>query len=99
MIRIIGVVLALLCCWFYTEGDFLIYEYSPDSEVILQRLVSVTLNILISTSICCYTAVILISIFLAILGSDLCSCYLSIIITPDILISLNLIVLNYKSNS
>ena len=50
---------------------------APDSEVILQKLVSVTLNILISTSTYCHTAIILISVFLAILDSDLCSCYLS----------------------
>ena len=70
-----------------------------DSEVILQRLISVTSDILISTSTCCYTAIILISIFLAILDSDLCSCYLSIILISDILISLNLIVFNYKGGS
>ena len=77
MIRTIEVILALLCCWFHTEGDFFIYGHSSDSEVILQRLVSVTLNIQISTSIYCHTAVILISIFFTILDSDLYSCYLS----------------------
>ena len=70
-----------------------------DSEVILQRLVSVTLNILISTFTYCHTAIILILIFLATLDSVLYSCYLSIILTSDILISLNLIVLNYKGGS
>ena len=72
---------------------------ASDSEVILQRLVSVTLNILISTSTYCHTAIILIFIFLTILGSILYSCYLSTTLISDILISLNLIVLNYKGNS
>ena len=52
-----------------------------DSEVILQRLVSITLNLLISISTCYHTAIILISIFFAILDSNLCSYYLSIILT------------------
>ena len=56
---------------------------ASDSEVILQRLVSVTLNILISTSTYYHTAIILIFIFLAILGSVLYSCYLSITPTSD----------------
>ena len=72
---------------------------ASDSEVILQRLISVTSDILISTSTCYHTAIILISIFLTILDFDLCSCYLSITLTSDILISLNLIVFNYKSDS
>ena len=58
-------------------------DIASDNGVILQRLVSVTSDILISISTCCHTAIILISIFLAILGSDLCSCYLPIILTSD----------------
>ena len=72
---------------------------ASDSEVILQRLISVTSDILISISTYYHTAIILISIFLIILDSDLCSYYLSIILISDILISLNLIVLNYKGSS
>ena len=56
---------------------------ASDSEVILQRLISVTSDILISTSTCCHTAIILIFIFLAILDSVLYSCYLSITSTSD----------------
>ena len=56
---------------------------APDSRVILQRLVSVTSDILINTFTYCHTTIILISIFLAILDSDLHSCYLPITLTSD----------------
>ena len=52
IIETIGVTLTLLCCWFHTEGNSLIYGHSSNSEVILQKLVSVTSDILISTFIC-----------------------------------------------
>ena len=56
---------------------------ASDSEVILQRLVSVTLNILINTSV----ADILLSYYyhssIITLGSDLYSCYLPITLTSD----------------
>ena len=70
---------------------------ASDSGVILQRLVSVTSDLLISTSTCCHTAIILISIFLAILGSDLCSCYLPT--TPTLTAPNHVVVFRQKTSS
>ena len=99
MIKIIEVAWHYYAVRLILEGIPLYMDIASDSEEVLQRLVSVTSDILMSTSAYYYTAIILIFIFLAILDSDLYSCYLSIILISDILISLNLIVLNYKSDS
>ena len=84
MIKIIEVAWHYYAFGFTLEEIPLYMNIAFNSEEVLQRLVSVTSDILISTFACYYTAIILISIFFAILDFDLYSCYLSTILTSDI---------------